>query len=600
MIIIDSQPVNFQTDPFDNPYIDEVKYQQLVQQGDITQFQFQLYDEVNSENVLQNPDFKKNLAWWTQTSYWKLWEWNNGTLYYKQTGENKKSSTITQYGLVAGTKYAVKIAINRSQNGYFEIILGKQRIAQLTAGVHNVSGLCEGGGQLRIKFIPTTGATRVYAIGEVDYIYVTPTTASNHRFVVEDLEDSTIALNFQAINDYLSDPYTQSADAQFVQKSLTMQLDWQTKGVANGCYKIGVCDADVNTNLQCGVRNSDFYGGYTTENGTAVLPNWAITDNSFGTTTPSKSGAISFGISGGSGQCDLVQTGLKIGVTYDYEINIISISGTGATISVFCGTANDTYTTAGVKTGSLTCAGLINFILRFDNTTSGSAVVGYMRIQAQNSDLEVDYYSNPFYLATTHHRTMVVNCNNTENVYGLNYEQAIWSPRARLRGYVAPDDNAYKTTREVGETTSGRRDVYYLKRRKSQLLVVENEPEFMHDWLSLLGGHDHVMVNNKEYFIDEDEYPPVVWDYWRVLGNVQIPMSAKQQVNRKVVTGEYKTPQFITDTDGSATNGGKLIFNDLDENPEDLNPIGIELIDPADSTIGLETPPSPTQDDIVQ
>lgn len=602
MIIKNNQPVNFD-DVVNNPYIDDIKYKQLVQQGDVTQFQFGTIYDNNANNILENPTFSTNLNSWYQTSTEKLFTWNDGVLYYGVQGLTRPASLIRQDVLTLGTKYEVTISINRSQVGYWRVYLGSNKIAELTAGVHTVSGICEASVGFRLQFVPLWISNPRFpprSIGSVDWVVVTEKTTNNHIFPIVDVEDSTVAHTLRAINDYLSDPYTESSDAQFIRKSLTMSLDWNDKGIPNGCYQIGVCDADVNTNLQCGCFNSDLNGAETLTNGDQYIPSWDISSTGVGGVTLG-SGTITLGGGVGAGTASITQSGLKSGVTYDYEFEIISETGT-VSLDIKFGTQSDTYTTTGVKTGSITSDGTDLELISTTTTTSGMKI-GYVRIQAQSADLEIDYYSNPFYLATTHNRTVVVNCNNTENVFGLNYENAVWTPRLRMRGYVAPDDNAYETEREDSENTIGRRDVFYFKRRKSQLLVIENEPEFIHDWLSLLAGHDHAMVDNKEYFITEGEYPPIKWDYWRVIGNAQLPMQLKQQLERKVVTGDVKIAQFIEDTDGDGIEGGLLDWDAMYEDTDDgqlgrANPS--QIIDPSDRNVGIRTPQSTTLDEFEQ
>ena len=560
MIIINNQPVNFQTDPFENPYVDEIKYKQLVQQGDITQFQFQTNADFNGQNVLLNPNFQLSLADWYFRSVNQLFTWNDGVLYYEQTG-TKYATSLAQQTLIPGNKYEINIKINHSQNGVFRVYLGTNLIATKTVGTHKISGVCEGTNELILEFVPNVsaggGATRTVAIGSIDYIYCAEKQTNNHRFQIIDTEDNTVVQTLNAVNSYLTDPFSESSFAQFIDSSLTMSIDWQTLSIPNGCYKIGVCDADINTSMQCGALNPELTGGEI-----GYLPNWFLNTTGTGSVTTNDPVASNWGRvllrAGTSGDTALIyQETMLAGVDYEFAVNILTISGTNATLNVQIGGTANNYTTTGIKTGTSTAFGS-NLQIEFTADSAGFVIIDYVRVQATASTLVPDYYSNPFNLATTHHRTIVVNCNNSENIFGLNYETVLWTPRARLRGYLAPSDNPYQTTRKTAETLRGRRDVYYYKRRKSMLLVVENEPEFMHDWLSMLEGHDHAMINNKEYFIDDDEYPSISWDYFRVLGSIQLPVSLKQQLEIKTIKGEFKTPQFIEDADGDGIVGGTL------------------------------------------
>ena len=71
--------------------------------------------------------------------------------------------------------------------------------------------------------------------------------------------DGTVVKDVPVMGDYLNFPFTVDTDvAQLVKSYLTMSIDWTTQGIPNGCYRIGVCDADLSTNAQCGVINSEF------------------------------------------------------------------------------------------------------------------------------------------------------------------------------------------------------------------------------------------------------------------------------------------------------------------------------------------------------
>jgi hypothetical protein len=616
MIKLGNQPVNFFDDPFDNPYIDEIKYKQLVNQGDITNFQFQTLSQAGGENVLTNPTFGYSLDGWFQLGY-TMFTWNDGVLLYNHQGDNRLGANIQQYALVVGVQYEVRVNINRSVNGYWEFYLGTKRVAQKTVGTHTFSGVCEGNEIFTMKFIPTiqpASPSRIgiqnnlttiedsYSVGSIDYVYVTERTTNNHRFPIIDVEDGTVVDILESLDDPLNDPYTQSADANFYEKSLTMKLDWQTKGIANGCYRIGVCDADYNTNLQCGARNSQMSGGQTLEDGTKVLPLWTTATTGSGEIISVANNSVRLGCTTGTGSASIKQLGLKVGVTYDYKINISAITGT-PNITVLFGSAGTTYTTTGIKTGQLTCATDTELEIGVVCNGIEDATIDWINIQAVDADLEVDYQSNPFWLATSHTRTTVVNCNNTENIFNFVYGASLFNPTLRLRGYLAPNDNAYSIERQSFENTFGNKSPYYFKRRRNRLLVVENEPEFIHDFLSLLGGYDHVMVNNIQYVTDDDEYPPVSWDYWRVIGGVQIPISEKIQLDKKIVTGVVKQAQFIEDADGNGVVGGFLTYAD------ELGDIGILSADDNDTAIGImedgdwvgiSTPISTTDDEFTQ
>lgn len=597
MIAIPNQPVSFNINDIDNPYIDNVKYKQLVQQGDVTQIQFWTGWDFNTENLLTNPGFSQNLdGWILPRTAGQNFRWDNGALNYIKVGTSAGASIITQQAMTVGVKYECTINIVRSLNMIIEVYFGTSRIAQLTAGIHRVSGLCVGSGQFKIIAIPKANPVRddTPFVTSIDYVYLTQKAGNNHKFVIEDVEDGTVATVIDAVAS-LSDPYTEGSECQFTPDYLTLSVDWQTLGIANGCYKIGVCDADLSTYFQNGCRNQELYNSWTDSDGNVQVRNWVISTTGTGVMEIPFQGLLRFKADGGAGTVTLRQDGLKVGATYQYNLDIQSITGGSVTVS-FGTTAGTSHTTTGIKGETIACAGNNQLTVTYSGNAQNT-VIGYIRIQMIDADLTPDYYSNPFYLADTHNRTVLINANNRESVFGLQFGYPNFTPRIRIRGYIAPDNNAYTTERNTSESAKGLRDVYYFKRRKAQILVIESEPRFIHDFLSLLGGFDHVMVDNIEYFINEDDYPPVKWGEFRLMGGTQLPISEKWQLSRKVVKGKLLIPQFIQDADGDGNNGGYL--GDPDSTSGISDAIGnVWITDPQDPTIYLQTPRSPTDSDI--
>jgi hypothetical protein len=555
MIPIPNQPVNFEDDPFINPWVAEHKYKQLVNQGDVTQFQLLTSTQQNSENLLENPTFDQVFAPWQVGGLTNIN--SNGTGWKLEVfGANKIAQQAIQYNrLVVGSYYYIEVKIKQSQYGYVKIFLGDNLVAQKQAGTHIIYGQCTTNTSFSMLAVPFSGKPKT--IIEVEYAIVYDTPIANHRFVIEEMDGTQVA-EIPAIANYLNAPFVPDTDvAQFVKSFLTMSVDWQTQGVSNGCYRIGVCDADVNTNAQCGVINSEF------EAKTGV--DWGA---NFSTPTASFAWAISLGgmtltslTSSVRFNATAIQTGtltqsvLTSGIVYDYSLRVQGSSGESITVKM--GTQTSSHNTNGTDqtfTGQITADGT-DLVLEFISTAgSKSMTIEHFRLEATNASLVPDYKSNPFELLTDHDRTVVVNASTSNDAFGMEYDDTIWTPRLRMKGYTAPSDTPYKNDRESLTTSVGNRKNYYLRRRKSRVLVVDQEPEFIHDWLSLLCGYDHVYVDNIEYFVDDDAYNPIVWNKFRSFGATEINISEKIQDVAKVRENKEKNGTMI-DTGDIATDG---------------------------------------------
>ncbi len=597
MIPIPNQPVNFEDDPFVNPWVAEHKYKQLVNQGDVTQFQLLTSTQQNSENLLENPTFDQVFEPWQVGGLTNVN--SNGTGWKLEVfGANKIAQLAIQYNrLVVGSYYYVEVKIKQSQQGYVKIFLGDNLIAQKQAGTHIIYGQCTTNTSFSMLAVPFSGKPKT--IIEVEYAIVYDTPIANHRFLIEEMDGTQVA-EIPAIANYLTAPFVPDTDvAQFVKSFLTMSIDWTENNIPNGCYRIGVCDADVNSNAQCGVINSEFEANTGVEWGqdfTTSTASFGWVIGLGGMTLTSLTSSVRFNATAPSQTGTLTQSVLGAGITYDYALRVQG--STGETITVKAGTQTISHVTNSSNqtfTGQITADG-VDLVLEFISSAgSKSMTIGYFRIEATNASLVSDYKSNPFELLTEHDRTVVVNASTSNDAFGMEYDETVWTPRLRMKGYTAPSDTPYKNDRESLTTSVGNRKNYYLRRRKSRVLVVDQEPEFIHDWLSLLCGYDHVYVDNVEYFVDDDAYNPIVWNKFRSFGATEINISEKIQDVAKVredkekngtmiETGEIETIPVL----GRPPRGGQT---EGDNNTAIMTPRD------KDDLVIIQTPSSSQQDD---
>ena len=605
MIQIPNQPVNFETDPFNNPWISEAKYKQLVNQGDVTQFQLLTTEQNNSENLLENPSFDNVFDPWQISGQFGQNTFVTGW-HYSSYGNNKVAQTATQYGkLIVGSWYYIEVRISVAYNGYAKIYLGDNHIGNKQSGTHIMYGECTGNTSFSIVCVPFINFTGTSMV--VDYAVAYDTPIANHRFTIEQM-DGTLVKEIPVITTYLNTPYAVDTDvAQLVKSFLTMSIDWTTQGISNGCYRIGVCDGDLSTNAQCGVINSEFEAitgvafGQTFTNTTGAFA-WVIGLGGMTLTSLIEQSKVRFDATAPVQSGTLTQVVLKSGVEYNYSIRVTG--STGEKIIVNMGTQSTPHTTNATDqtfTGTITSDGT-DLVLSFTSTAGGKSMqIDHFRIESTDESLEPNFWSNPFELATDHDRTVVVNASNSNDAFGLEFDESLWSPRLRMKGYTAPSDAPYKNDRLSITTSVGNRKNYYLKRRKSRVLVVDQEPEFIHDWLSLLCGFDHVYVDNVEQFVDDDAYNPIIWDKFRITGATEINISAKIQ-NVEKVREHKENDGFIIASDNPDLPDGGGIQNPPKDGDNGIKGNETNLLDPTnlaqnDYVVGKNSPnaqPNPT------
>lgn len=354
-----------------------------------------------------------------------------------------------------------------------------------------------------------------YGTGTYQVIYKPNTTQKvkmrfqDGDFTVDSLTIELISDNYKFIA-YLadeSDAFEQNIALTNKDKNfLTYSLLFSSYGLGYDKYQIKILDPLTNNGSQCLVKNgyfanktdsSDFNFDYTLPANTTLqvvqdagvsteyehLLEWETTNYS-----------EEFQITQGSVIND--------GVEYQISFEIVEI--TTATVTVYIGTNSQSYTTTGLKTVTLTCAGNTDIKFGFTpDVTAGSASIKTIDIaMTSESDYSPDYESSfiNYQQSQCNHlevRTVFVN-----EALGLgdgeNFRPTALYPMILKRAEYEDDELHYTDS-------SGKRNVYFLNQRKNKTLETEILAEYQHDFLSLLSGFDNVYIDNVERTI-MDQY----------------------------------------------------------------------------------------------
>lgn len=137
----------------------------------------------------------------------------------------------------------------------------------------------------------------------------------------------------------------------------------------------------------------------------------------------------------------------------------------------------------------------------------------------------VSYISDLIELKTTHSGTNLLSWTNDSNAFGFDYTSLTHYLRvdSKLRNPVYE-----KEDKEVFVFSNGTRKNLRSLTVKTQLLIVSEIPEYLHDALSIGIEHDTFTINGTEYINEETEYSPS-WRKSTTLAPVEIEVRKKSQ-----------------------------------------------------------------------
>lgn len=549
-IWIPNQPVIFGEEA-NSCLCNNLRYRQLIQPGDVSQVQFQIESCAKLPNLVENGSFDTDLSGWTVGSGWA---WEDGKA--KHTGAfSALSQPIT---LLSGNLYLLELSISDRNVGNLALIGFNDSYFFNYNG--NYSLFISPVGSIPFS-IMASSAWDGY-LDDVSLVVV----PSNYIFSVWDINN-----NYIASASYKDNPEYFKID----KNTVTFFIDWSTLGVVNdGCYYVCLHDPCTNTNGQNGLYNGDF-----------TIPSedldnndksgWAATFGPvFNLWTISGNRANYFSNINNVGSTINQQTlitQLQAGLSYTVTYTILSISNAEFAVSMG-GTFGTIRNAPGTYTETIVSGGnFFGLFGRDDATANQPAIIQVDNVSiklADPADLVCNSESNLFSLKAEHPCTITVNACNDADALGFNFETSGFSPFIRLHAKLTGAD--YATERSLYRGSQGFNDLAYYRRRKAKLLKTDREPIFIHDFLSLLSGFDHVYINNAEYFVEDEEYSLITNEAEDDVGAATIKVGLKTQptVNAPCSEGNgcALNSQYLLQADDNTknillTDGQPIIIN---------------------------------------
>lgn len=543
LTIIPNQPVSFE-DTTDACKCDSlIKYKQLVNVGDITQFQVKLSPCNDAAELLNDPGMDTPASWTLGGG------WSVGSS--QLCRDAQATTTLVTGAMTAGTLgiYQIEVYVS-AVNGSFGVYLGST--------VYRFGTITETGTYTFIIYHPGSPTQIIIqADNAADTICIDNMSLKKIPAPVVKLLDSLTDTLIETWHgdDILNNTFFYpGAEFTFAEDSMTFNLDWDSISPAldPGCYYICLVDPCDDTNAQNDsniINNGDF---------AAAGANWTFTPIPVGTVSMDYAGGDAEYTDPADGGAGTLENSAVTVDTICYDLTFVVSVCTLGRVRVECGTFLGTWrTAAGTYTEQFTSDGSA-IIFRFEDTGSGAHQINIDNIVMVVCDASLicTYFSNDF-LYGSHECTHLLNVCNNENGMGFVFGASGFIPRIRLKSkYVRA---TYKAEREFFEDSSGKKSVVYFKRRKARALSIDPATEYVHDFLSTLMGYDHFFIGATEYFVLDDEYSPIYIESDDELAGVIINIEEKYQLVENTNCGDDDNACMLTADEYLGTSDGYTI-----------------------------------------
>ena len=345
-----------------------------------------------------------------------------------------------------------------------------------------------------------------FVVGSFRYAFVSGI-YSNHKFFIVDSDNNVV------IDD--ADYY------QVVRNTLTVGFNLDAHDALTGCYRIAYADACDNTCAQFRIDN-----GLFAEDVDWVLINGA----SINTTDDAELNLL---VGGGGLPRATSETLFCENKTYNVEIAVTKI--TGGQISVRLGNSAIILINAiGVYSQNLTSTSGTQLYIELSGVAGNEADIEYIEVKyADTQPYEVNGASNILKIGefNTCEYVKLEGC-CADDAFGFAFNGSGFIPGIRVnkRFFRA----LYEAEVERYRFSNGDSSTTFADIQKVKTLRLEQQPEYVYDFLSLLVWFDSFFVNSVPYILRSDEFPSIQWNDANDLGDINMELIPASGVLRKV------------------------------------------------------------------
>ena len=500
---VPNQPIAFNYAPDCN--LIEANWQGLVQDGDVSQFQFTIDGCATEPDLVRNGIFTEAGGvgtGWSITPYtsFLLQPYFGNIKHLPNTTQGCVSQTLY---VADGTLVQFTYTLNQTQ-GKCNVQCGQHNEVYIgeTSGTYSFQFVADGVVFIRLCCMSGSDVTW----GQISL------TPYNTNFVtrIVDMTGAEVYLNpatYNVFNGYA-----------------TFSIDWEALALDAGCYMIEV--ADPCECSQNGIIPFDLYTGMTPS---AVYP-WVWTaanqwDIGGGTAEWVGNGTLN------TESILLKNNPLCVGTAYTVTYTLSGISN--AQFRIRLGNAyGTTRTTNGTFTETITptISGSFAFVCTSTSVTSTATVSNLSVVVIPRN---ATWQSVPLRYGVWDDCSKAVRICNDTDAFGMGFNGTGFSPWVRMLAHLRR--TGYTSERNAYRDGFGASKVYWGERQPVSELGFD-APEYVHDFVSLGAIADHFYVESDEYEFEGDEYPTMSLDSNSDISGVQLPLVSKNNLttNRRI------------------------------------------------------------------
>ena len=502
------------------------KESMLAQTGDTTTFQAEMEICPAVVNLIENGTFASPQS--------TGWAGEFGFTSFKATSPVGTSQELITAKSVMGINLAYQLEVDILTNVGTPLLVyfGTKVIAEITnTGKFKLSGICESN---------TTDGTLKFLSGVGNSITI-------ERVALYPLESDigltiqTLASDGQFSHVHFRTLAEDIADANYTffkvdRDVITINFDWDyiTDGVNGlglefGCYRLGLVGECVNWGSVLGLYDPEFN-----------MPSAVSTKEFLGATSFPYTCDVEASVKVLDGQLSRLNYVANLttvkqtiplvptpGIAYNFELKIDFFGGGLGYVEIAFGSdVSAQYTTTGTKNFILSSLmSVAELEIRLYDPANDGIKIDYCRITSSPTYVEPDVVSNVFSFEAEHVCTKLIHAINSQDAFGLRFEDSMYVPRVRLKGQLRANNFDSKVESHIDGFNI--KHIDYFEQRKTRNLQLQNIPEFLIDWFSLFRGFSSVFVDSEEMVVESDA--DIDWNRFCDRAKIEIEVGDKRQ-----------------------------------------------------------------------
>lgn len=509
---IQNQPNKIDT-PSTACVLDDYDYRGIINADDVSKFQFQIYPRQYAAELAVNAEFTSNASWTianipsTSTPSF-TWTSFLGGLYINATS-NYFYISQNLVNAAVGAMIEAKINIIANTCGV-QLYIGNE-IKQIPANVTGeltyysvitsltncVFGILYSGST---TFPAASFGMGYFRVKEVHLAY---------KFLLRRVSDDAVIYSYN-LQSYINGTYP-GGNSPFrrIDNFITYEHDWT--GLDEDCYKIEICDGVLNTGTQNNLHNWQFLVDDLNPSSPYDSIGWTVDSGSI-------TGVLGVAIVNTNGGQLTVDLGVS-GVWYlQNSGNTINGATYNISVDAAAGSGSPTYTLKYGASGALTTQVLTNgadhtgtfvgngnpVIIQFEGTNVGLVYNSISVTLSDENNFSGNYESNEFILTNSSCDTVEISACNDVDSFDFSFPLSNFSLNTRLLGAIT--NAQYEFERNTYTNIIGNNRTTYFQRQKIKVIKIKLVPEYVLDFLTLLGGMDHIYINDVEYSAKKNEF----------------------------------------------------------------------------------------------